>query len=182
MTTLTLAVILHASTLIAAADVAAPAAETYTEAHRKTDETGQPMVVMVGADWCPACQSMEQNILPQVRKRGILRRVAFAVVNFDRERDLATKLTNGGPIPQLIVFRKTDSGWNRRVLVGGQTVEQVESFIGDATQADAIAKKAAPAPQNAGDAQPAKGKLTSQQTTKDENHPAPAPQPSNSRS
>jgi thioredoxin-like negative regulator of GroEL len=103
------------------------------------------MVVIVGADWCPACQVMEQTILPQVRQRGGLRRVAFAIVNVDRERELATQLTSGGPIPQLIVFHQTTSGWRRRVLIGGQTVETVESFIGEAVQANVAATPKAPA-------------------------------------
>jgi len=145
MTALTFAALLQASVL-------ATGAETYAYAHRATAETGQPMVVMVGADWCPACQAMEQNIIPQVRQRGIFRRVAFAIVNVDRERELATQLTSGGPIPQLITFHKTSVGWRRRVLIGGQTVETVESFIGEAVQANVAA---APKPQAPKAASPA---------------------------
>jgi hypothetical protein len=96
---------------------------------------------------------MEQNIIPQVRKRGIFRRVSFAVVNVDRERELATQLTSGGPIPQLIVYHQTTSGWRRRVLIGGQSVETVENFIGEAVQANVAAT---PKPQAAKpDAKPA---------------------------
>ncbi len=145
MTALTFAALLQASVL-------ATGAETYADAHRITAETGQPMVVMVGADWCPACQVMEQNIIPQVRKRGIFRRVTFAIVNVDHERELATQLTSGGPIPQLIVFHQTTTGWRRRALIGGQTVETVESFIGEAVQANVAA---APKPQAKPDAKPA---------------------------
>ena len=138
MTALTLTALLQISAL-------ATGAETYADAHRITAETGQPMVVIVGADWCPACQVMEQTVLPQVRQRGGLRRVAFAIVNVDRERELATQLTSGGPIPQLIVFHQTNSGWRRRVLIGGQTVETVENFIGEAVQANVAATHKAPA-------------------------------------
>ncbi len=153
MTALTLTALLQVSVL-------ATGAETYADAHRITAETGQPMVVMVGADWCPACQAMEQNIIPQVRQRGILRRVAFAIVNVDRERELATQLTAGGPIPQLIVFHQTTTGWRRRVLIGGQTVETVESFIGEAVQANVAV---APKPQAKPDAKPAAGPATAAQ-------------------
>ncbi len=151
MTALTFAALLQASVL-------ATGAETYTDAHRATAETGQPMVVMVGADWCPACQAMEQNIIPQVRRRGIFRRVSFAIVNVDHERELATQLTSGGPIPQLIVYHQTTTGWRRRALIGGQTVETVESFIGEAVQANVVA---APKPQvTKPDAKPAAGPAT----------------------
>jgi thioredoxin-like negative regulator of GroEL len=157
MTTLTLAAILQASVL-------ATGAETYADAHRATAETGQPMVVMVGADWCPACQAMEQNIIPQVRRRGIFRRVAFATVNVDRERELATQLTSGGPIPQLIVFHQTTTGWRRRALIGGQTVETVESFIGEAVQANvAAAAKPQAKPDAKSDAKPAASLATAAQ-------------------
>lgn len=121
MTSLTLAAILQLPFL------ATP--ETYAEAHQQTVETGQPLVVMVGADWCPACHQMERDVIPVVRQRGLLRRVAFALVNLDKDRDVGHKLTNGGPIPQLIVFRRTSEGWQRKQLIGAQPVEKVEQFI-----------------------------------------------------
>ena len=94
------------------------------------------MVVMVSTDWCPPCQVMKKTILPRVRERGLLRKVAFAVVNPDRDGDLAEKLTGGGPIPQLVMFRKTADGWMRRKLVGGQSVETVEQFIKEGLSQD----------------------------------------------
>ena len=107
----------------------ADASETYAEARRQTNETGRPMVVMVGTDWCGPCQAMKKNILPKLRERGLFKKVAFALVNADRDRELAKELTDGGPVPQLVMYRKTDHGWLRRKLVGGQSVEKVEQFI-----------------------------------------------------
>ena len=118
-----------------------PAPETYAEAHRTTVKTGKPMVVMVSTDWCPPCQVMKKKILPRVRQRGLLRKVAFAMVNPDRDGELAEKITGGGPIPQLVMFRKTPHGWMRSKLVGGQTVEAVEQFIKDGLASDAADKK-----------------------------------------
>ena len=128
MTSLLCATLIHAAILTAGADPAA-AAETYAEAHRTTTQTGMPLVVMVSTDWCMPCQMMKRTVLPRVRERGLLRKVAFAMVNPDRERDLAEKLTGGGPIPQLVMFRKTAGGWVRDKLIGGQSVETVEEFI-----------------------------------------------------
>jgi thiol-disulfide isomerase/thioredoxin len=92
--------------VLSAADATPPAApETYAEAHRTTVKTGKPMVVMVSTDWCPPCQVMKKKILPRVRQRGLLRKVAFAMVNPDRDGELAEKITGGGPIPQLVMFR-----------------------------------------------------------------------------
>ena len=135
-------------------------AENYADAHRKTTKTGRPMVVLVGADWCPACKTMEKKVIPQVKRRGVLRRVAFAIVNLDRERRLGRQLTRGGPIPQLIMYRRTGSGWKRRTLIGGQSVDKVASFIDEGVKLDAQEKEAA-----AVQKEPSKPKPTTAKTT-----------------
>jgi thioredoxin-like negative regulator of GroEL len=98
---------------------------------------------MVSTDWCPPCQVMKKTILPRVREHGFLRKVIFAVVNPDRDRDLAQEITGGGPIPQLVMFHKTADGWARTKLVGGQNVETVEEFIKDGLALDKADKDAA---------------------------------------
>jgi hypothetical protein len=55
--------------------------------------------------------------------------VAFAVVNTDRDSTLAGQLMQGNTIPQLVMFVKTDQGWSRRQLTGGQSTGDVEGFI-----------------------------------------------------
>lgn len=121
MSSLTLAALLHASILATGED-------NYADAHHEA-EAGKPLVVMVGAEWCGPCQQMKQAVIPQVRKRGLLRKVAFAIVDVDRERKLARKLIGSGSVPQLIMFRRTSHGWARNRLVGGQSVDSVEKFI-----------------------------------------------------
>ncbi len=148
MTCLTLSIAFQAALMAAGA-------ETYAEAHKETTETGRPMVVMVGADWCPACVTMKDSVLPQIRQRGTLRRVAFATVNYDREQTLAEQLTQGGPIPQLLMFRRTPAGWRLRRLVGGQSAETIESFIDEGVKLSQQTEKAKTAPaQGQASAQP----------------------------
>jgi len=106
------------------------------------------MVVLVSADWCPACVAMKKQVIPQVTKRGLLKKVVYAVVNLDRERVLGRQLTGGGPIPQLIMFRKTTGGWKRRKLIGGQGVGTVENFIGEGIKLDESTKKSRVAKKN----------------------------------
>ncbi len=113
------------------------AEETYAEAHRVTLKTGKPLVVMVGADWCGPCQNMRRTILPRVREHGLFRKIAFAHVNVDRERELASQLTGGGAVPELIMFRKTKNGWLRRKMIGSHSVEEVENFINEGLAMDA---------------------------------------------
>ena len=125
---------------IAATDTAekgdAEAEESYTEAHRITLKTGKPLLVMVGADWCGPCQNMLHKILPRVREHGIFRKIAFAHVNVDQEKELATQLTGGGAVPQLVLFRKSKDGWKRRIMIGYHSVEDVEKFINEGLASD----------------------------------------------
>ena len=127
---------------ICSAAVGANEGETYTDAHQVTMKTGKPMLVMVSTEWCPACQVMKRRILPQIRQRGLLRRVAFASVNPDSEGELSRQLIGNGPIPELVMFRKTPRGWVRQVMVGSQSVENVEHFINQGVAVDEDEAKA----------------------------------------
>ena len=152
MISLTFATVLQVSMVAVGAD----SADSYAQAHLATHKTGKPMVVMVSASWCAPCQEMKKTVLPQCRKRGLLRRVAFCIVDADREEKLAQKLTGGGPVPQLIMYRRTRRGWVRKRLVGGQSVQTVEKFISEgiaATEAgnEAAAKKEASAAEPGGE-------------------------------
>jgi thioredoxin-like negative regulator of GroEL len=127
------------------AAVAASDGESYTEAHQVSTKTGKPMLVMVSTEWCPACQVMKRRILPQIRERGLLSRVAFATVNPDQQNELSHQLIGNGVIPELVMYRKTPRGWIRRVLVGSQSVENVEHFINEGVVADDDASKSSEA-------------------------------------
>jgi len=134
VSSLTLAAIVHVSLL-------AGGESTYAQAHKITSETGKPMVVLVSAKWCPACQTMKDNVMPQVTRKGILGRVSYTVVDLDKERKLGSQLTKGGPIPQLIMYRKGRDGWLRRRLIGGQSVTSVSKFIDQGIKLDEEEKK-----------------------------------------
>jgi thiol-disulfide isomerase/thioredoxin len=106
----------------------------YTTAYKKTAETGQPLVVLVGADWCPGCRTMKTSVIPQLEKQGGLKNVAFACLNTDQEREIAGKLMQGGSIPQLIMFTKTaEGGWKRTQLTGAHSARETQSFINAGT-------------------------------------------------
>ncbi len=158
MTTLAIAALLHASAV-------AGGSHPYTDAHRVSTRTGKPMVVMVSAEWCGPCQKMQKTVLPQVKKQGLLQKVSFAIVNVDRERKLARKLTGGGPVPQLVMFRRSGKGWLRRKLVGGQSVQAVEKFIQEGITRDEVAKKDA-AKQPTSDEKPAEAKVAKRPQTR----------------
>ncbi len=123
-------------------------AKTYADAYKTTQDTGKPLVVLVGADWCPYCQVMKTSVMPQVAAHGDLESVSFAYINSDQERDLAGKILSGPSIPQLVMYEKTAEGWKQTRLVGGQSASSVEQFLG-------AAKASVAAQKPAGDSQPA---------------------------
>lgn len=137
MTSLTLTIAMQAALL-----GAAPSEDmSYAKAHETTTKTGQPMVILVGAEWCPACVQMKNSVVPQLKERGALKSVSFAEVDLDRERELGRQLTKGGPIPQLLMYRKTRLGWRLRRIIGGQSVEKVDRFITEGVALDRATKQ-----------------------------------------
>jgi thiol-disulfide isomerase/thioredoxin len=115
----------------------ATGADDYGQAYKVTRETGRPLVVFVGADWCSHCRAMKQNVIPQLSRRGSLSSVAFVAVDADAEHVLAERLTKRGHgFPQWIMFTKTDGTWTRTEMTGAKSVEEVEAFLaaGGATQ------------------------------------------------
>ena len=122
MSTLALTVMVHASLLGAPTD-------DYSQAYRRSVETGRPLVVLIGAKWCPACVEMKNNILPKVAKTGGLDGVEFAYVDADRQPKIASQLSRAQAIPQLIRLDRTKDGWKDQVLVGAQSPDKIRKFL-----------------------------------------------------
>jgi thioredoxin-like negative regulator of GroEL len=108
---------------------------TYTEAYAQAQAQEKPLVVLVGAEWCPACVTMKKSTIPQVAQNGIFKDVAFTVVDTDRQADIAQQVMEGGSIPQLIMFHKTSEGWKRERLTGGQSASAILAFLRRGVQA-----------------------------------------------
>lgn len=102
---------------------------TYEQAYKVNEETGKPLVVLIGAEWCPACKVMKNATMPQVAKDGVLSDVAFTVVDADKDPRVAKEMMNGGSIPQLVMFHKTSDGWKHERLVGAQSPSAVVNFL-----------------------------------------------------
>jgi thiol-disulfide isomerase/thioredoxin len=141
MSNMLCATVVQIALLVTGGD-AANSADSYQDARKAMLETGKPMVVMVSTDWCVPCQHMKRRILPRVRQRGCFKKVSFAMVNPDQDSELAQEITGGGPVPQLVMYRKTKSGWVRKKLIGGQDEETVEKFINEGLAADETDRKA----------------------------------------
>lgn len=139
MMNLVMAAVLQAS-LLGADATNVPA--TYAAAHQRNVETGEPLLVLVGADWCPACRQMKQSVMPAVARAGWLGKVAYAEVNTDREGQLARSLMSGGSIPQLVLYYNTADGWQRERVVGARSPSEIASMIRKATEATAVTRQA----------------------------------------
>lgn len=124
MSHIALAAVLQMSLLAGAAG-----GSDYKVAYKSAQETGKPLVVLVGAEWCPGCRTMKNSVMPQVKAHGKLDAVAFTQVNSDHERELSQQLLSGNMIPQLVMYTKTADGWKVDRLVGAQSTAAVEQFI-----------------------------------------------------
>jgi len=120
--------------------------QSFDQASQQSLTTGRPLVVLVGARWCPACQRMKNSILPQVARGGGLNQVVFTYVDFDRQRQLASRLTREGPIPQLIrLDRAPSAGWSSKRLVGARSPRDVYEFINAGLAEEGVASRVAAA-------------------------------------
>lgn len=121
MSGLALGAMLQVSLLVTGAD--------YGEARQAAVASNQPLVVLVGAEWCPACRTMKQSVLPRLRNRGLLNRVNFAQVDTDSHPVLSRRLMSGSSIPQLVMYYRTDTGWQRKEVIGARSEAEIEAFI-----------------------------------------------------
>jgi|YNPMSStandDraft_1061717.scaffolds.fasta_scaffold110176_1 thiol-disulfide isomerase/thioredoxin len=101
----------------------------YAEAYRMAVEQNRPLVVLVGAEWCPACKLMERQLFPFLRQRKLLGKIAFVVVDLDRDGKLGQQLVGDGPIPQLLMFRRWGNSWRMVRLIGVHDPVVVENQI-----------------------------------------------------
>ncbi len=84
--------------------------KSYASAYASAQQTGKPMLVLIGAEWCPGCRTMKSQVMPRMSSAGKLKDVEFAVVDTDREDALSDKLLRGNLIPQLVLITKTADG------------------------------------------------------------------------
>jgi thioredoxin-like negative regulator of GroEL len=108
--------------------------QSYPEAYQESKESGKPLVVFVCASWCSPCQTMKNSVLPEMKRRGILKRFAVALVDVDRDRSLVQRLGAGGAVPQLFCYSRSNARWYRSRIVGGREADQVEQFLLTATE------------------------------------------------
>lgn len=103
----------------------------YEEAYKESVSEDKPLMVVVGAPWCPACNVLKQSTLEPMAATGELDDVSVAVLDRDANPELVKQLTKGERmLPQIIMFSKTSSGkWKRHHLKGYQPQQPVRNMI-----------------------------------------------------
>lgn len=103
----------------------------YAEAYRESVAQDKPLMIVVGAPWCPACNVLKQTTLEPMAQTGELDEVSVAVLDRDSNPELVEQLTKGERmLPQIIMFSRTDGGqWKRHHLKGYQPQQPVRNMI-----------------------------------------------------
>jgi thioredoxin-like negative regulator of GroEL len=107
---------------------------SYAEAYRQHKEDGRPLVVMVGADWCPACRTMKNTQIPDALREGALKDVVFTIVDVDANHQLANRIMRGDSVPQLVMYYDTAAGPRRVQINGVQDVDSIGEFVAAGVQ------------------------------------------------
>ncbi len=104
--------------------------QNYADAYEQSVKDEKPLMVVVSAPWCPACNVLKESTIQPMADSGELDNVSLTVINQDDDPDLAKQLTEGeGMLPQIIVFTNDNGRWKRRKLMGYQPKQPVRSLL-----------------------------------------------------
>lgn len=104
--------------------------QDYAKAYEESVTENKPLMVVVGAPWCPACNVLKESTLKPMVKTGELDSVSVAVINRDDNPELVKELTGGvAMLPQIIMYSNDNGRWHRRRLMGFQPKQPVRSLI-----------------------------------------------------
>ncbi len=104
--------------------------QNYADAYRESVNSEKPLMVVVGAPWCHACNVLKESTIRPMADSGELDTVSLAVINQDDHPALVKQLTEGEEmLPQIIVFTKDNGRWKRRKLMGYQPKQPVRSLV-----------------------------------------------------
>lgn len=107
----------------------------YEAAYRKARDERKPLLILVGADWCPACKTLKTDTMVPMKESGALNEVVYTQLDKDAHPELASEVMQGKMLPQLVVFTQSDAGWKRFSLTGMQTESRVKELIRKASEA-----------------------------------------------
>jgi len=117
---------------VQSAATSTPKALSYKDAYKQAQAGDKPLLVLVTATWCPPCVQMKQTTIPELVRRKSFKDFHFAMMDYDKESELADILIGDRGLPQFIMFEKSNGQWLRRYMTGIQTASKVEHFMAQA--------------------------------------------------
>ena len=107
--------------------------QNYADAYEQSVSEHKPLMVVVGAPWCPACNVLKDKTIRSMAQTGELDGVRLAMINRDDDPELAKQLTEGeNMLPQIIVYTQDEVSkgtWKRRKLLGYQPKQPIRTLI-----------------------------------------------------
>jgi thiol:disulfide interchange protein len=104
--------------------------QNYADAYAQSVKEEKPLMVVVSAPWCNACNVLKESTIRPMADSGELDNVSLTVIDRDNDPDLAKQLTEGEEmLPQIIVYTKDNGRWKRRKLLGYQPKQPVRSLL-----------------------------------------------------
>ena len=112
---------------------------SFETAYQNAKATGRPMLVVLGAEWCPGCVVLKNQTIPEAQRRGGLRNVELTHIDIDVRKDIAAKLQRGPMIPQVVRMDWNGESWKVKRFNGVPNVESVQAFAKTRTKTPARA-------------------------------------------
>lgn len=108
----------------------------YATAYRRAQSGTKPLLVLVTAEWCAPCQMLKRTTLHEMLAQHGFKEFHFAMVDVDREPEIAAKLTENRPVPQFIVFERSGNTWNRRYSIGYHSRDDLQAFLAPSVRSE----------------------------------------------
>jgi thiol:disulfide interchange protein len=102
---------------------------SYEQAYAQSQRENRPLLVLVSARWCAACQVMKRDTLIPMRDQKEFRNAVVTIVDVDDQPQIASQLMQGNTLPQLVLIHKEPTGWKRFLLKGRQDRPQILDLL-----------------------------------------------------
>jgi len=115
---------------------------SFEQAYHRAKDTKRPLIVVIGATWCPSCVQLKDAVFPTLQERGDFDKVELTLIDIDRQKVLAEKLLRGrNRIPQIVRMDWNGETWDiRRLSPKDTNPKSLSSLAGNInTKSDAKA-------------------------------------------